>query len=140
MIETYVLLGTLGVHSIEDVKSRKITVQVTLFSAILGIVFHLFYQDESIYSMLAGMLSGSLIVFLSIASKGKIGIGDGVVFMLTGLYLGVWKNFLLMFLSFTFAAVWVLCRILYRPKRLQERIPFMPFLFMGCLVLFFMGV
>ncbi len=139
MIEMYVLLGTLGVHSIEDVKRKEITISVTLFSAILGILLHLFYQDESIYSMLAGMFSGILIVFLSIISKGKIGMGDGVVFMLTGLYLGLWKNLLLMLLSFCLAAIWALCVIICKPKHRQEKMPFMPFLFIGYIVLFLCG-
>lgn len=136
MIASYILLGTLGVHSIEDIRRKNITLPITLFSAILGIVLHLFYQNESIYSMLAGMFSGGLIVLVSIVSQGKIGIGDGIVFMLTGLYLGVWKNLFLMFVSFSLAGIWALCQMICKSEHRQDRIPFIPFLFMGCMLVF----
>ena len=100
MLEHYLLLGTLGFHSLEDIKSRQITVMVTLGSALAGLICHLVYQSHSIYSMLGGMVFGGLILLFSVLSKGKIGQGDGIVFMLTGLYLGVEKNLALMLLSF----------------------------------------
>ena len=58
MIQSYVLLGTLGVHSIEDIRERKITVTVTLFSGIVGILLHLLFQNQSIFAMLFGMVPG----------------------------------------------------------------------------------
>ena len=99
MIQSCILLGTLGVHSLEDIREKKITVNITLFSGIIGIVMHLLFQNQSIYEMLAGMLPGVGILLLSRLTKGKIGMGDGIVFMLTGLYLGFGKNMMLMFLS-----------------------------------------
>ena len=90
MIQSYILLGTLGVHSFEDVKRREITVTLTLFSGIVGILLHLLLHRQSIYEMLAGALLGVFLLAFSYVSGGKIGMGDGAVFMLTGLYLG-WK-------------------------------------------------
>ena len=103
MIQSYVLLGTLGVHSMEDLRDRKITVTVTLFSGILGVLLHLFFPQRSIFEMLAGMLSGAGIVLFGKLAGGKMGMGDGLVFMLTGLYLGAADNLLLMCISFLLA-------------------------------------
>lgn len=135
MIETCVLLGTLGVHSIEDMRKRKITVSITMFSAIIGVLLHLLYLDESIFFMLAGMLSGVSILLLSKLSGGRIGAGDGIVFMLTGLYIGVWENMILMCISFFLAGVFGIFWIIIKKKSLQEKLPFMPFLFTAYLVL-----
>ena len=99
MIQAYVLLGTLGVHSVEDIREKKISVTITLFSGIVGIILHLLFQNQSIYAMLAGMLPGIGIFILGRLTKGKIGMGDGLVFMLTGLYLGLEDNCMLMALS-----------------------------------------
>ena len=92
MIQAYVLLGTLGVHSVEDIREKKISVTITLFSGIVGIILHLLFQNQSIYAMLAGMLPGIGIFILGRLTKGKIGMGDGLVFMLTGLYRGLADN------------------------------------------------
>lgn len=135
MIQSCVLLGTLGIHSIEDIRKKKITITITLFSAILGVVLHLCFQNQSIYSMLAGMLSGGVIVGISRITGGMIGMGDGMVFMLTGLYLGVEKNLSLMFLSFALAGVWALISMILFHKKKNDRIPFVPFLFISYVIL-----
>lgn len=135
MIQSYVLLGTLGVHSIEDMKEKKITVTVTLFSAIIGIILHLIFRNESIYFMLAGVLSGVGILGLSRITGGRIGEGDGMVFMLTGLYIGLEENLCLMGISFLLAAIWGIFRIIVCGCRKEERIPFLPFLFLGYMLM-----
>lgn len=131
MVQSYVLLGTLGVHSLEDIREQKITVTVTLFSGILGVLLHLLFQNRSIYEMLLGVIPGIGVLALSCLAKGQIGIGDGMIFMLTGLYLGFWDNLLLMFLSFTLAGIWGLFLILARRCKRTDRMPFVPFLFFG---------
>ncbi len=131
MIQSYILLGTLGVHSFEDVKRREITVTLTLFSGIVGILLHLLLHRQSIYEMLAGTLLGVFLLAFSYVSGGKIGMGDGAVFMLTGLYLGWKENLLLMFLSFSMAGVFGLALLLAKQIRADDRLPFVPFLFLA---------
>lgn len=71
MIQAYVLLGTLGVHSVEDIREKKISVTITLFSGIVGIILHLLFQNQSIYAMLAGMLPGIFAFFWVTIRHGK---------------------------------------------------------------------
>ena len=58
-------------------------------------------------------------------------MGDGAVFMLTGLYLGWKENLLLMFLSFSMAGVFGLALLLAKRIRADDRLPFVPFLFLA---------
>lgn len=138
MLENYILLGTLGFHSIEDIRRKQITLMITLFSAILGLVCHMVYHNQSIYSMLGGVASGILILTFGILSGGKIGMGDGVILMLTGLYLGAEKNMALMMISFIFAAIWAGIAVIVLHHDRKDKIPFIPFLFLAYLVILFM--
>lgn len=131
MIETYILLGTLGLHSMEDIRQKQITVTITLFSGILGVLLHLFFQNKSIYEMLAGMLPGIFILGVSFLTRGGIGVGDGMVFMLTGLYLGLAENLLLMLFSFLLAAAAGLFLLAAQREGRKERLPFVPFLLLA---------
>ncbi len=140
MIQSCVLLGTLGLHSIEDIRQKKITVNLTLISAILGVLLHLLFQNQSIFMMLTGMLSGAAVLAAACLTKGKIGIGDGMVFMLTGLYLGLKENLLLMLISFSAAGLWALFLITVRHCKKTERIPLVPFLFFGYSLMIFCEV
>ena len=133
MIQSYVLLGTLGVHSLEDLRDNKITVTITLFSGILGIILHLLSPDISIFEMIEGMFSGAWVILLGCLTGGKIGIGDGIIFILTGLYLGAEKNLALMCLSFYLAGICGIFLLLFGCCKRDGRIPFVPFLFLGYL-------
>lgn len=133
MIQSYVLLGTLGVHSLEDLRDNKITVTITLFSGILGIILHLLSPDISIFEMIEGMFSGAWVILLGCLTGGKIGIGDGIIFILTGLYLGAEKNLALMCLSFSQAGICGIFLLLFGCCKRDGRIPFVPFLFLGYL-------
>ena len=133
MVGAYVLLGTLGIHSIEDIRDKKITVTITLFSGILGILLHLLFPDKSIFEILFGMLPGVGILLLGWLTGCKIGMGDGMMFMLTGLYLGVVQNLLLMLLSFSLAGFYGGCLFILRRCKKSDRLPFVPFLFLGYL-------
>lgn len=131
MIQSYVLLGTLGLHSIEDIRDKKITISVSIISGIVGVLLHLVFQNESIYSMLFGMAAGAGILLLSFCSEGKIGAGDGIVFMMTGLYLGIAENLALMLLSFALAGMWGICMLCLGRISKDDRIPLIPFLFVS---------
>lgn len=131
MIETYILLGTLGVHSIEDIRQRQITITITLFSGILGVLLHLIFQNKSIYEMLAGMLPGIFLLAVSLLTSGGIGMGDGMVFMLTGLYLGLAENLFLMIFSFLLAAAAGLFVLAIQRDKGNERLPLVPFLLLA---------
>lgn len=130
MLQNYILWGTLGIYCIEDIRKKQITVSLAILSAIAAVIMHLCYQTESIYSMLAGALVGSLILIVSKITNGKIGMGDGVVFMLTGFYLGAEKNLELMFLSFCLAGIWAWIKVFLFHKG-KEELPFLPFLFLA---------
>lgn len=136
MIQAYVLLGTLGLHSLEDIRRKKITVKLTLLSGIAGILLHMLFQNQSIFEMLAGAVPGVFVLVASYLSKSKIGMGDGIVFMLTGLYLGLVENLRLMFVSFFLASLWGLYLLIIKRCEKSKRIPFVPFLFLGyCLMM-----
>lgn len=140
MIQTCILLGTLGVHSIEDIREKKITVNITLFSGIIGVFLHLLFQNQSIYEMLAGTLPGVFIFLISYLTKGKIGMGDGMVFMLTGLYLGFGKNMTLMAITFLLAGVFGLYLLIQKETGADKKMPLMPFLFLGYSLMVLSGV
>ena len=135
MIQSYVLLGTLGIHSIEDMKEKKITVTFTLLSGIFGLFLHLLFPQQSIFEMMLGMVSGGFILLAAGLGRGKIGMGDGLMFMLTGMYLGFSQNVLLMFLSFSLAGVWGLILVCTGRRPKDGRIPLAPFLFLGYFIM-----
>lgn len=127
-MQKYLVLGLLGFCSWEDMKGKELTVIYILLFGIGGMVFHLVSPVCSIYSILGGMLLGLAMILVSLATRGMVGLGDGLLLTVTGVYLGGIGNLKLFFMGLLLAACWSLGLIVLKKKRGKEQIAFVPFL------------
>ena len=93
---------------------------------------------QEVTGLMFAALLGILLLSLSTATEEAMGKGDGCFFLVAGIFLGFWKNMLLLsgglFLCFP-AAVYLMIK--GRKARNTESIPFLPFVFpVGLGVLF----
>ena len=133
MIQVWTLLGLLGICSIEDMRKKEIQVYVVLTFGIVGVILRLFYQNVSMRNMLLGMAIGIGMMFASLVTAGQIGLGDGLLLTVTGIFLGAYGNAMLFLHGLLFAAVWSLVVVLVFRKGRKTKIPFVPFLFIAYL-------
>lgn len=125
-METVGLLGMLGICSIEDIKRREVEVFSILGFGALGFVIHLFNMSLGIGDMLLGMSVGAVLFLVSILSKGRVGKGDALMVMVSGIYVGFWNNLLLLWGASTMTGVAGL--IFFGIKKRKIDMPFAPFL------------
>ncbi len=130
-MQSIVLLILLSICAIEDLKHKEVTVTYILLFGILGVLLHLFYPEASVYSMLWGLLLGVAVILISILTHGEIGLGDGILLTVTGIYLGGYQNLELFLIGICLAGIWSLGAILLKKKKRKEKIAFMPFLLMA---------
>ena len=134
------LLGLLSVCGLEDIRIKRIRLVVVNAFAILGVILHIIYERLSWADMLLGALIGVVLIFISYFSHEKIGYGDGLIFMATGIYLGFWNNLVLLWLSTTLAGVYGLVMMLFKKKKRSSEIPLVPFILAVYVIsLFFNG-
>ena len=88
MLPQLSVLTMLGICSYEDLKNRRICVGWLAAFAIEGILYAIFCKEGLSVKMLTAMLPGLLLFLLSFVSKGGIGSGDGLLFMVIGIFLG----------------------------------------------------
>lgn len=134
-MQKFMVLGLLGLCTWEDVKRKELTLIYILLFGACGVCLHLFYPECSIYSMLWGMLLGVAMMLVSWISRGKTGMGDGILLVVTGVYLGGLGNLRLLFTGLVFAAVWSLMLLAFGKKSGKERIAFVPFLLVSYLIM-----
>ena len=89
---------------------------------------HLFSPVCSIYSILSGILIGLAMMLASLATRGMVGMGDGILLTVTGVYLGGIGNLELLFMGLLLAACWSLVLIVGKKKKGKDQIAFVPFL------------
>ena len=129
MIQEGVLFGFLTVCSLQDMKEKKVKLGVLFWFAILGLVIHLTTFQQSLSEMAGGMLVGGFVLLLSFLTRESIGKGDGLLLMVTGLYLGMRQNMLLLLIGIFLAGICALFLFVFGKKRKKDDIPFIPFLF-----------
>lgn len=135
-----IVLGLLGLCSLEDVKHRQLTIIYILMFGIGGVILHLLVPVCSIYSILCGMLLGIFMLLISAVTQGSIGMGDGILLMVTGVYLGGYENLRLLMTGLMFSALWSLGLLAFRKKKRKDEIAFVPFLLLSYFVMLCGGV
>lgn len=123
--------GLLLIAGIIDIKYKKVNILLLFLFIIIGIISDLYYQKLSLMSILGGITIGAAIVVIAMITQGRIGKGDGMVLIVTGLFLGFFDNLFLLFSAAFLAAI--LGAILLIMKRVNKNyeMPFIPFLFIA---------
>ncbi len=127
-MEAVGLLGLLGICGLEDIKIKRIRLVVVNAFAILGVILHILYQRISWIDMICGALLGVILLIIGYFTKEKIGYGDGLIFVATGIYLGFWNNLILLWLSTTIAGIYGLILMIFKKKKKDNEIPLVPFI------------
>ena len=126
MIRKTIVLLLLAVSSLEDLRRMKIYMPPLYAALAMGILWAIFGDSALFLYRLAGLLSGVLLLLLVFFSQEAIGLGDAVLFLALGIWLGLWESLLLLTASLVLAALagiflWI------RKKSMKQAFPFVPF-------------
>ncbi len=141
---TFLFLYLLLPVFVIDLKHQVISDKITIFGIISGLVFSFFVPDINWYDSLIGIVAGGLILlFISIAGKWifkkeAMGMGDVMLFMMVGAFIG-WKNVILTLIVASFLGSIVGLAILVKKKRKNSVIPFGPFISVAAILSYFWG-
>lgn len=134
VIESGILTGFLTICTIEDIRKRKIhSIWIWSFAGI-GIFLYKIQGKLTIQELIGGVGIGILLLLIGKITKESIGYGDGGVLCTTGVYLGFWNNFSLLFWGSVFAAVYAVVLMLFCKKEKSETLPFLPFLLIAYVI------
>lgn len=139
MLESCLVLGMLGIGSVEDIKSRRLGVCMLCSFGILGVMLHLLFEKEEIVSILGGAFIGAALIAISFLTRGRVGLGDGMALTVTGIFLGFEKNLMLFMVSQCLTACFALFLLVVKKKERNYEIPYIPFLLVSYVGLLGLG-
>lgn len=131
--------------SVVDIIRRKIPSAVCFLIGIAILVWLYAMQEMKWTDSLTGACIGIFLIAAAVVTGQAVGIGDGVVFLLSGLLLGFWGNMQLLILSLfielLFVGGYMLAKKLKNGKptmseALKKRIPFLPFIFISYIFIY----
>ena len=124
----------LAVISWQDLKKKEISGKLLILRALLGSVIQLFERSISLGSWAGGIFLGLSLLFLGFVSRESIGYGDGWLVLVMGMSLGFLSSFLSFLLGLGISALVSGWLLMFKKVKRKYRIPFAPFLFLGCLI------
>lgn len=127
MIQEVVLLVFLFILAWMDWKRQEISLLILGAAGGCGLLIRWAGDNLQWKAVAGGLLVGCVLLLGAAVTKECIGAGDGLLFCVTGIYLGFWQNFLLLFLASLCAAVCALVFLIRKKFGWQGRIPFAPF-------------
>lgn len=130
-----ILAAMLLLCGIQDLFKKKIAIWIIILGALLTGICIPFCRTCSIPDRIGGIAVGAIIVIISLATAGKIGMGDGLLICVTGLGLGFWSNLELFAAALFFAAIISIILLITRLADRKKSIPFVPFLLAGYIFL-----
>ncbi len=126
-MEQICVLSFLGINSYFDIRKGEISLRVAAAYMILG-VFYLFLHRQRMPLFLAGVLPGLLLLCIGKVSGGALGLGDGLIVLVAGLYMGIWKTLEFITVAVLLAAVWAGILMFGKKRGGKASFPFVPFL------------
>lgn len=135
-----IAFGILGICAIFDIKKKEIPVVfvfIGIFTALGFDIWQMWNGKISITEMGFSFLPGIIFLFISFYTKEKIGYGDGLLLIMSGLYVGFYQCLLTVCISLVFTSVFALILLVLHKAGKNSEIPFAPFLAIGMGVGFF---
>ncbi|MCD8299718.1 MAG: prepilin peptidase [Clostridiales bacterium] len=133
--ENCVLLGILTVLAWLDIKKREFPLPFIGFSGFVMVCVIMAAGEFSISKMIGGACVGGALLLMALATKESIGMGDGLMFCITGICLGLWNNLFLLFAATTICAVCGVILLAAKKCTRKESLPFAPFVLISDVLL-----
>lgn len=131
-----VILGLMfAICTVEDVFMRRIHLLTIAVFGAGGIIFLFAESRIHIYDAVAGACVGLFIIVLSVLSHGAIGAGDGLVLMVSGIYIGMWDNLILLWVAVLIAGAAGLIKRCMLHTGKKDTMPFAPMLMTSYIIL-----
>lgn len=126
-----VLLIYLLICCYSDIKTKTISLSVTIIFFSIGIVFNIL---NSSYAFLISTLIGIIILIISFLFPHSLGKGDGVILIICGVFLDLYDTFALLFYGLIIASVFS-CFIVIKKNTTNYSFPFAPFLLAAYIII-----
>ena len=111
-----------------DFRTKLIETRWLVLYGALGVLGIILQGDMgSVGQSFLGILPGVLVLVLAWVSRESIGLGDGWLFVVTGLFLGFWQNLVLLFGSLILSGMFAVICLALKKKGKNDRVALAPF-------------
>ncbi len=125
-------LFMLSIGTLTDIRERTVDVRPIIFTGIFGIAVLFIYGADSVPAFLAALAPGMILLAVALASRGGVGMGDGLCTLVLGFYYPPEEVWMILFSALCFGGI-VGALLLFCGKGRRDSFPFVPCLLAGFL-------
>ena len=123
--------------AVPDLRNKTIPIQIPVVFLFAAVMADLFFPTAIDRKLLwSGAIPGGIFLFLTLASRGKIGEGDGLCLLVGGLLTGIGRILVILESALVLVSLTGMFLIAVKRGRAEDRIAFLPFLAIGAGVVF----
>lgn len=134
MLKENIIFAFLTLFSVEDMKKKRINLLPVLIFLLCGLIFQFAVGNLTFPQILGGASLGILLLCVSRVTHEAMGYGDGLIFLATGIFLGIWENFQLLLTSLLVAFIFSAIQLILRRKSGKDEMAFVPFIWISYLI------
>lgn len=121
----------LGVLAVVDFKKKQVSNVFLLIVSGIVIINYVIFRPITMVSLVGGILIGTVLLGISYITRQKIGVGDGLLIMILGAYLGFEGIGVVLLYALTLSAIWSGLLMIIKKVNRNYTIAFIPFIFVG---------
>lgn len=133
-----ILLSYLIICSYSDLKTHTINLWISILYLLLGFVVNIYLNNFAFIALIISTLPGLFLLITSLIFPHSLGTGDGIIFIVCGIYLGISTTLhmliLALILSCTFSII-----LIIKKHSLKYQFPFAPFILTAYIFIFCTG-
>ena len=131
IIRNGIVILFLMINGYLDWKKHEISLASILIFGVAGIGFSLGTSCSHWGELLGGTSVGIFVMAIAFLTKEAIGFGDGLLLVVTGVWLGFWETLRLLVTGLILCTVIMGVLVLCKAVSKEERIPLVPFLLLS---------
>ena len=130
----YIVAGCIVFTAIfRDIMQRRISIYLLAVGSLLSVLLRI-VLEAPLKEGIAGCIPGMIFLICGYISRRAIGYGDGWMFMITGMCIGIREIILVLSICLVLIAVYGLFAIVIRKKSRKTAVAVMPWLFFSLLI------
>lgn len=133
-MEDYILLLLCGIGAVRDIRTHTVCTGMWGTAALAGAVWNMVWKERDGSWVIISALVGLTLIILSQLMKGRIGLGDGIVFLTLGLWKGAGEAGTILFYSLLLCSLWSILQLIQKKMKRSDSVPFLPFIFFGIIL------
>lgn len=130
-MEDCILLLLCGIGAVQDIRTHTVCAGMWGIAALAGAVWNVGWKERDGSWVIISALVGIILIILSQLMKGRIGLGDGIVFLTLGLWKGAGEAGTILFYSLLLCSLWSVLQLIQKKMNWSDSVPFLPFIFFG---------